>query len=105
MIRRPPRSTLFPYTTLFRSVSPRISLGTRRYNWVVMVEARCIHHPPVQIALKQGWVILVHDTVNHFSTHCGVEPSTPSGKFLVQILVLFVVEFNPPPLMGRQGLL
>src|SRR2546427_2902573 len=24
MIRRPPRSTLFPYTTLFRSVGPRI---------------------------------------------------------------------------------
>src|SRR2546427_2514356 len=24
MIRRPPRSTLFPYTTLFRSVSPRM---------------------------------------------------------------------------------
>src|SRR2546430_8078610 len=24
MIRRPPRSTLFPYTTLFRSPSPRI---------------------------------------------------------------------------------
>src|SRR6478736_10440381 len=23
MIRRPPRSTLFPYTTLFRSVGPR----------------------------------------------------------------------------------
>src|SRR2546430_10478407 len=23
MIRRPPRSTLFPYTTLFRSVAPR----------------------------------------------------------------------------------
>src|SRR2546426_4661944 len=28
MIRRPPRSTLFPYTTLFRS--PRRSLGVRR---------------------------------------------------------------------------
>src|SRR5256885_17208839 len=26
MIRRPPRSTLFPYTTLFRSVSPEASL-------------------------------------------------------------------------------
>src|SRR2546422_2928872 len=25
MIRRPPRSTLFPYTTLFRSPSPRYS--------------------------------------------------------------------------------
>src|SRR5437870_7388950 len=24
MIRRPPRSTLFPYTTLFRSISPRL---------------------------------------------------------------------------------
>src|SRR5258707_7210252 len=29
MIRRPPRSTLFPYTTLFRSPGPRI-LGRRR---------------------------------------------------------------------------
>src|SRR5690348_18190833 len=28
MIRRPPRSTLFPYTTLFRSRSP-----TRWYTW------------------------------------------------------------------------
>src|SRR5260370_9969531 len=29
MIRRPPRSTLFPYTTLFRSESPRRSRGSR----------------------------------------------------------------------------
>src|SRR5260221_10969857 len=29
MIRRPPRSTLFPYTTLFRS--PAMSLGRRRH--------------------------------------------------------------------------
>src|SRR3712207_6985189 len=29
MIRRPPRSTLFPYTTLFRSIIPR-SLGINR---------------------------------------------------------------------------
>src|SRR3712207_8274102 len=27
MIRRPPRSTLFPYTTLFRSVHPAQQLG------------------------------------------------------------------------------
>src|SRR5256885_6704365 len=26
MIRRPPRSTLFPYTTLFRSSGPRVGL-------------------------------------------------------------------------------
>src|SRR2546430_10198571 len=28
MIRRPPRSTLFPYTTLFRSRAPRMRLFT-----------------------------------------------------------------------------
>src|SRR6266536_1847436 len=30
MIRRPPRSTLFPYTTLFRSVRPDPDCGQRR---------------------------------------------------------------------------
>src|SRR2546422_7546318 len=30
MIRRPPRSTLFPYTTLFRSSSPRSSIDKAR---------------------------------------------------------------------------
>src|SRR3712207_7872933 len=28
MIRRPPRSTLFPYTTLFRSLTPSPATGT-----------------------------------------------------------------------------
>src|SRR3712207_8292293 len=32
MIRRPPRSTLFPYTTLFRS-SPRPGPGSARAEW------------------------------------------------------------------------
>src|SRR2546430_9099342 len=30
MIRRPPRSTLFPYTTLFRSRAPHRALGAYR---------------------------------------------------------------------------
>src|SRR3712207_8711940 len=30
MIRRPPRSTLFPYTTLFRSQDVLLDLGTQR---------------------------------------------------------------------------
>src|SRR2546427_2456278 len=33
MIRRPPRSTLFPYTTLFRSHEGKLTLD-RRYFWV-----------------------------------------------------------------------
>src|SRR5258708_18218068 len=35
MIRRPPRSTLFPYTTLFRSEA-RQELGASLYNLVVV---------------------------------------------------------------------
>src|SRR2546422_11656944 len=35
MIRRPPRSTLFPYTTLFRSdVLYGVSAAVRRYLWI-----------------------------------------------------------------------
>src|SRR5690349_24246419 len=33
MIRRPPRSTLFPYTTLFRSVAGGRETGCRRLAW------------------------------------------------------------------------
>src|SRR5260370_26928657 len=33
MIRRPPRSTLFPYTTLFRSGRGRVTLGDG--SWIV----------------------------------------------------------------------
>src|SRR3712207_6921768 len=53
MIRRPPRSTLFPYTTLFRS--PKVALGAR-YQYA-LVEAR--HSvEPVQ---GSGGVQLAHD--------------------------------------------
>src|SRR2546429_2754072 len=46
MIRRPPRSTLFPYTTLFRSVrDPRVSHSQR---------APFAGLLPSQIALKQS---------------------------------------------------
>src|SRR3712207_8722486 len=31
MIRRPPRSTLFPYTTLFRSVSDEVVIDPNKY--------------------------------------------------------------------------
>src|SRR3712207_8895659 len=33
MIRRPPRSTLFPYTTLFRSVGDRLVTGVDHGAW------------------------------------------------------------------------
>src|SRR5256885_8495877 len=38
MIRRPPRSTLFPYTTLFRSIAPGIGTRYRLTNRRIIVE-------------------------------------------------------------------
>src|SRR5437868_8709598 len=40
MTRRPPRSTLFPYTTLFRSVALRAQLGEHRRP---LLQARLLH--------------------------------------------------------------
>src|SRR5438105_9945551 len=41
IIRRPPRSTLFPYTTLFRSLEDAIELGSK----VAQLAIRC-RRPP-----------------------------------------------------------
>src|SRR2546430_5159564 len=46
MIRRPPRSTLFPYTTLFRSVLAGVDDGAMRdehLHGLDMTGARCRH--------------------------------------------------------------
>src|SRR3989442_9653905 len=45
MIRRPPRSTLFPYTTLFRSHKPRV---------FVNVVARRLRPKPAGASRKRG---------------------------------------------------
>src|SRR2546422_2363261 len=59
MIRRPPRSTLFPYTTLFRSFNPRWSRGaSRRLLGVEPIEIPGGHCPflsrPDLLAAEQG---------------------------------------------------
>src|SRR3989442_2639364 len=47
MIRRPPRSTLFPYTTLFRSeANPVIGAGEHKYE---------CHHNWGQLPTDYGW--------------------------------------------------
>src|SRR2546429_5995511 len=56
MIRRPPRSTLFPYTTLFRSLglarysrkflARGFSLHGRRFSFLAYPEATCVLQRP-----------------------------------------------------------
>src|SRR2546430_4551174 len=43
MIRRPPRSTLFPYTTLFRSVEPRVAKDVLGPLWAPIVDGSHAH--------------------------------------------------------------
>src|SRR3712207_6432883 len=50
MIRRPPRSTLFPYTTLFRSVRRYRSMGVRE--WGVWNEANSRTQPVFRLASR-----------------------------------------------------
>src|SRR3712207_2808212 len=46
MIRRPPRSTLFPYTTLFRSVVERLSETALAHEELKLAHARRVEHEP-----------------------------------------------------------
>src|SRR2546426_7263147 len=47
MIRRPPRSTLFPYTTLFRSMDEREGLEPQRLHREVRGDVVLVDHRPV----------------------------------------------------------
>src|SRR5260370_19562881 len=49
MIRRPPRSTLFPYTTLFRSPSGAAKRGFQVINELAVAAHRAVE--PLQIAI------------------------------------------------------
>src|SRR3712207_7100252 len=46
MIRRPPRSTLFPYTTLFRSLSPTMVIGAYFALGIVVLLTRVVSPNP-----------------------------------------------------------
>src|SRR3712207_8112742 len=51
MIRRPPRSTLFPYTTLFRSLIAPVTIGEDAYTGAGSVVSKDV--PPGKLAV--GW--------------------------------------------------
>src|SRR2546429_8992316 len=56
MIRRPPRSTLFPYTTLFRSYPPYWSAGETIVNYFGTVGIRMKLRTMERAAFQTAWV-------------------------------------------------
>src|SRR5438034_4577500 len=53
MLRRPPRSTLFPYTTLFRSVLP--SSGVTGSKWNVPSKRLSENMVPIRFSANESW--------------------------------------------------
>src|SRR5256885_9517667 len=53
MIRRPPRSTLFPYTTLFRSSGPRLDAALARPGGQSLVRLVLVHRALVEAELEE----------------------------------------------------
>src|SRR3712207_3678316 len=85
MIRRPPRSTLFPYTTLFRSPA----LGLREAALPFMGDLYEVTHQNVQLAVRDGdEVVFVEriagrDAVNVLTQVGGRFALPPTGVGLV----------------------
>src|SRR5256712_13153445 len=86
MIRRPPRSTLFPYTTLFRSP---VAVGS---GWVEAAHGRLpVPAPATAILLEGGEVAGDPGPVEG-------EATTPTGAALVRVL-----SSGAPPARRRMG--
>src|SRR5256886_15218368 len=63
MIRRPPRSTLFPYTTLFRSVDGTAG-GLRHFTITVTNRARGPAVARIALTTPPGWSTLRPDSLS-----------------------------------------
>src|SRR5947208_5439491 len=58
MIRRPPRSTLFPYTTLFRSWTPTTNVYEKDNTLVVKAELPGVKKEDIDVTLDRGDLVI-----------------------------------------------
>src|SRR3712207_7125282 len=99
MIRRPPRSTLFPYTTLFRSVQEaaqaRIVVVAE-----ALVRAERVGHPGQRLAQMLAHHVLVRDVVRNLAQPVHVDRKSHTSELQSrQYLVcrLLLEKKNTPP--------
>src|SRR2546430_2574808 len=96
MIRRPPRSTLFPYTTLFRSLIRKLRLGVAR-------------DPVVFPAEIKQWIAFVHFCFFDFPDENGVVAGHMRCSHLAAQLEYRILEHRDAPwgpsISNRQSLL
>src|SRR3989441_10078059 len=78
MIRRPPRSTLFPYTTLFRSV-PRIAIAVAPHQYGELLDVPREHRPHHCAVAR--WLRSTHPVSSRFRRPTGMlGPRGSSGN-------------------------
>src|SRR2546426_9574208 len=77
MIRRPPRSTLFPYTTLFRSINPHRHLER------VFSRDALVHLEQDTVALGNNLTAEARDGVAEVQIHAVAAPPRPHTASLV----------------------
>src|SRR5256885_12704435 len=95
MIRRPPRSTLFPYTTLFRSPAS-LSRHTSAHAASTTPLTRPQHHPrseehtsELQSPCNLVCRLLLEKKKNNYSTHLDIITTTTSNLvFIIQLVTL-----------------
>src|SRR3712207_9465148 len=78
MIRRPPRSTLFPYTTLFRSLEVRARAGERcdacERRLVDVADQAHVEQPVGEVRLGQQLQVSPHEGAHTTDRHVGDRP-------------------------------
>src|SRR3712207_6949533 len=80
MIRRPPRSTLFPYTTLFRSVYPGIGRRWLEPDSVTEIWYQSFHQQPWAADLVGSSREACGIYLKHFLDHWAHEPGVLDRK-------------------------
>src|SRR5260221_14235007 len=84
MIRRPPRSTLFPYTTLFRSISDFVALAA-----VLQLPERDLADQGLVVAAVKRWLVsnrdwlLILDNADDLELAADFMPLASSGHILL----------------------
>src|SRR3712207_8491182 len=111
MIRRPPRSTLFPYTTLFRSPLPTIFYGTLVAGTTLVASSNAVYVGLRRIkfnqALHETWKetvqpYLLPETISVLTAGAGALALVQYGPLAALIVVAGRSEEHTSELQSRQ---
>ena len=83
MIRRPPRSTLFPYTTLFRSENHNLRVNKTEDTWTTHKQKNGKYPPNIKNLESRDKVIFTKDLIAYADGV--IEKKELDGNFLVRV--------------------